>query len=137
MKIVVCGSMTASKEMVEAEKELVAMGHEVVLPRFTHKYASMELQQEMHSESVHNKTTHDLIRKYYDIIQDGDVVLVLNIERKDIPGYIGGNSFLEMGFAHILNKTIYLLNDIPDMIYTDELKAMQPIVINGDYSKII
>ena len=129
--------MTASKEMVEAEKQLQTLGHEVVLPRFTHEYASMELEQEMHSESVRNKMEHDLIRKYYNLIQEGEVILVLNIERKNIPGYIGGNSFLEMGFAHILNKPIYLLNPIPDMIYTDELQAMKPMIINGDYSKIV
>lgn len=35
MKIVICGSMTASKEMVEAEKKLIKAGHVVVLPEFT------------------------------------------------------------------------------------------------------
>jgi len=128
--------MTASKEMVEAEKQLQLNGHEVVLPHFTHEYASMQLEQEMHSESVKNKMEHDLIRKYFDLIKDGDVILVLNVDRKGVAGYIGGNSFLEMGFAHILHKPIYLLNQIPDMIYTDELIAMNPTIINNDFSKI-
>lgn len=129
--------MTAAKEMVAVETKLQALGHEVVLPHFTHEYATMQLEQETHSESVKNKLEHDLIRKYYDLIKDGDAILVLNADKKNIPGYIGGNSFLEMGFAHILQKPTYLLNDIPDMIYTDEIKAMNPIIINGDLSLIV
>jgi len=29
-----------------------------------------------------------------------------------------------------------LLNGIPEIIYSDEIKAMQPTVLNGDLSKI-
>ena len=59
-----------------------------------------------------------------------------NFDKHNIQNYIGGNTFLEMGFAHILKKPIYLLNEIPEMSYTDELRAMQPIVIKGDLLKI-
>ena len=41
-----------------------------------------------------------------------------------------------MGFAHVLNKKIFILNDIPEMIYIDEIKAMQPIILNGNLAKI-
>ena len=41
-----------------------------------------------------------------------------------------------MAFAHILSKKIFLLNPIPDMIYTDEIKAMQPIIVNNDLNRI-
>ena len=62
--------------------------------------------------------------------------MVVNVNKKGILNYIGGNSFLEMGFAHILNKPIFILNEIPEMIYTDEILAMQPVVLNGDLLKI-
>jgi hypothetical protein len=136
MKIIICGSMSASKEMVDTEKKLIALGHTVVLPEFTHEYAQMETIDKMHTESARNKVQYDLIRGYFDKIKEGDAILLVNIERKGIDGYIGGNSFLEMGFAHILNKPIYLLHKIPDMIYKDELEAMNPILLNGDLSKI-
>ena len=58
------------------------------------------------------------------------------MEKKSIPGYIGGNTFLEMGFAHILNKPIYVYNDLPQMPYTDELKSLGSIIINGNLSLI-
>ncbi|MFA5128897.1 MAG: hypothetical protein WC445_02930 [Patescibacteria group bacterium] len=136
MKIVICGSMTFAKEMVAAEKELRKYGHEVILPKFTYDYADMGTSEIVHRESAANKIKHGLIRYYFDEIKGGDAILVLNNERHGIPNYIGGNSLLEMGFAHVLNKEIFLLNPIPEMGYKDEIIAMQPIVLEGDLSKI-
>lgn len=128
--------MSASKEMVEAENKLVALGHSVVLPEFTYDYAKMDMVDKVQTESVRNKVEHDLIRGYFEKIKEGDAILVVNIERKGVDGYIGGNSFLEMGFAHVLNKPIFLLNQIPDLGYKDEIEAMNPVLLNGDLSKI-
>ena len=44
--------------------------------------------------------------------------------------------FLEMAFACVLNKSIYLLNPIPELSYTSELEAMEPIVLDEDLGKI-
>ena len=137
MKIAVCGSMTVSKKMIEVETKLVKLGHSVVLPEFTKEYAKLESADKMHSESAKNKINYDLIRKYFDKIKEVDAILIINETKNNTENYIGGNSFLEAGFAHILNKTIFLLNPLPDMSYTDELVAMKPIVINSDFSKIV
>ncbi|MFH1780595.1 MAG: hypothetical protein ABH841_01110 [Candidatus Nealsonbacteria bacterium] len=137
MKIIICGSMTAAREMVAVEKKLQELGHEIILPDFTYDYANFDTIEKMHAESARNKVAHDLIRGYFEKIKNSDAILVVNIERKGVEGYIGGNSFLEMGFAHILNKPIYLLNKIPEIGYKDELEAMKPTVINGDFNKII
>ena len=112
MKVVICGSMSASKEMVEVENKLKELGHEVVLPGFTHEYAKMDTLSKMHTESARNKVEHDLIKGYFNKIKEADAVLILNVERKGIKGYVGGNSFLEMGFAFVLDKPIYLLYEI-------------------------
>lgn len=136
MKIIICGSMSASKEMVEVKNKLQIHGYEVILPEFTHEYAVMETIDKMHTESARNKVEYDLIKGYFDKIKSGDAVLVVNVEKKGIQGYIGGNTFLEMGFAFVLNKPIYLLHQIPDVGYRDELEAMNPILLDGDVSKI-
>ncbi len=136
MKIAICGSMTLAQKMLGAERELRTRGHKVILPEFVKEYATMENSADRHSESAKNKVQHDLIRQYYHKIADSDAVLVLNEERHGIKNYIGGNSFLEMGFAHVLMKEIYLLNPIPEMFYADEIRAMQPVVINGNYDLI-
>ncbi|HEY4475414.1 MAG TPA: hypothetical protein VJB92_01695 [Candidatus Paceibacterota bacterium] len=137
MKIVICGSMTASKEMIEAETKLKELGHEIILPEFTHQYAAMDTIDKIHTESARNKVEYDLIKGYFEKIKNNDAVLVANVERKGVKGYIGGNSFLEMGFAFVLNKPIYLLHEIPDINYKDEIEAMTPIILNGDFLKII
>jgi hypothetical protein len=50
----------------------------------------------------------------------------------DIKNYIGANTFLELGFAHYLNKKIYLLNPIPDQPYIiDEVLTIDPVVLDG------
>jgi len=136
MKIAICGSIAFAKEMVDIAKELKQGGHKAILPRNTEKYADGRLVGETSHESIQNKTSNDLIRNYFKVIKDSDAILVVNLNKDGIVNYIGGNSFLEMGFAHILGKPIFLLNKIPEMSYNDEIKAMQPIVIDNNLSKI-
>ncbi len=136
MKIVICGSMAFSRKMVEIAEKLKQSGYEAILPRNTENYAKESLKDEINSESTENKIKYNLIREYYSEIKNSDAVLIVNEDKNNIPNYIGGNAFLEMGFAHALNKKIYLLNDIPEMVYTDEVKAMQPITLKGDLDKI-
>ena len=61
--------------------------------------------------------------------------MIYNNTKNKIENYIGGNTLIEMAFAHILNKKIFMHNPIPNMNYKDEIEAMQPIVINGDLTK--
>ena len=70
------------------------------------------------------------------MIGELNAVLVLNPDKKGIKNYIGGNTLIEMGFAYVLDKKIFLYNPIPEMSYTDEIKAMKPIILNKDLSKI-
>ena len=65
MKIVICGSMTASREMIEAETKLKELGHEVIVPDFTRDYAAMDTIDKIHTESARNKVEYDLIRWYF------------------------------------------------------------------------
>lgn len=148
MHIVICGSIDFTPAIKEVADILTKRGHTVDIPltskRIIEKEISMEdflrernLKNKSGAyESAERKINDNVIKRYFDIIQKSDAVLILNREKKRIPGYIGGNTFLEMGFAHVLNKKIFLLNDIPDMSYTDEICAMQPIVLSGDISKI-
>lgn len=58
--------MTASKEMVETEKKLKKLGHQIILPKFTHDYAAMDTIDKIHTESARNKAEYDLIRGYFE-----------------------------------------------------------------------
>jgi nucleoside 2-deoxyribosyltransferase len=123
--------------------QLKENGFEVIIPDGAERILNGEMTLEEFMNKVNKgegtkaKIEHDVIRTYFKKISDSDAILVLNYKKKEIENYIGGNTFLEIGFAHVLNKKIYLLNPIPEMHYKDELVAMQPIVINGDLGKII
>lgn len=136
MKIVICGSMTFVKKMAEIGNNLKKINHEIILPKFTEEYIKIGNLDEIHFESVKNKINHNLIKDYFNEINNADGVLIVNEDKNEIENYIGGNSFLEMGFAHILNKKIFLLNQIPEISFKDEIEAMQPIILDGELDKI-
>jgi len=129
--------MKFSKEMLKIQLDLKSLGYSnVVVPHNTEKYASNELGEETHNDSANNKIEKDLIRTYYQEISSAEAIIIANYDKNGIANYVGGNSFVEAAFAHVLNKKLYFLFDIPEMIYTDELKALQPIILNGDLKMI-
>ena len=65
-----------------------------------------------------------------------DAILVLNFDKKGIVNYIGGNTLMEIGFAHVNDKKVFLLNEVPEVSYTDEILAMYDVILNGDLTKI-
>ena len=136
MKIAVCGSMAFAKEMVDVSTNLKRSGHVCFIPHDAIGHVTGKIKKDSSSEGIHKKIAKDLIRRHHKLIQKSDAILVLNYDKKGTKNYIGGNTFLEMGFAHVLRKPIYLLNPIPDMNYTDEIIAMQPIILDGSLSKI-
>lgn len=135
MKIAICCSITSAKKVMEIKTDLEKLGHEVVLPHNLHLYASGEKRAETRQESTKNKAKDDLIRQFYSEIKDSDAVLAVNLTKNGVENYIGPNTFLEIGFAHVLNKKIFLLNPVPDMPIADEILAIKHTVINGDLSK--
>lgn len=142
MTIAICGSLNFTYEIQSLAEDLRQRGFTVRIPLTSERILRGEvtleqIKQEKNDGSIANRVIgYDAIRAYWEVIQSCDVILVANYEKNGVPNYIGGNSFLEMGFAHISNKKIFLLNDIPTMLYTDEIREMQPIVLNGDLSLI-
>lgn len=128
--------MSHAKAMVATGDKLLERSHEVVFPRNAYEYAADRIAAETHRESTFNKIDQDLIRGHFKEIRHADAILVVNEDKNGIPNYIGGSTFLEMGFAHVLRKKIFLLNPIPEMIYSDEMRAMEPTVIDGDIANL-
>lgn len=132
--------MAFAKEMKKTKVLLEEMGHQASIPEFTDEMIkNPEWHESVHRAGEHHKfkKKYDLIRSHYKKIEKADAILVLNYKKKGVENYIGGNSFLEMGFAHVLNKPIYLMNPLPqNSPYLEEIAAMEPIVLNGDLSQI-
>lgn len=136
MKIGVAGSMQFTEDMINVCNELKKLGHTTFMSKFKDNYIG-KTDEEKEEQKLHDKYTNDAIREFWKPMQDADALLVVNKDKHGIKNYIGGNSFLEMGFAHVLGLKLYLMNPIPDMpYYGTEIIAMDPVVINGDLAKL-
>jgi hypothetical protein len=131
--ITICSSMTLADRIRVVQAELESMGHTVLIPVENEQF---DYQEASDHERAELKREHDLIREHWRKIQRSDAILVLNEDVKGIASYVGGNSFLEMGFAHILALPIYMMQPVPEMPYQSEMDAMDPIVIDGDLSRV-
>ena len=127
MKIAICGSMNFGKEMIELKTKLEQKGHKAIVPENTESYANGTSSVEDKWEKIEL----DVFKSYFEKIKEQDAILVINKDKNQIKNYVGGNSLIEIAFAHILDKKIFLLNPIPKMSYSDEIEAMKPIIING------
>jgi hypothetical protein len=137
MKIGVSGSMQFTDKMFEVCDVLKKLGHDVFMSSFGPNYIGKSAEQ-IEKLKLEDKYRHDAIREFWKPMQSSDALLVLNYDKHGIKNYIGGNTFLEMGFAHVLGQKIFLLNPVPEMpYYGTEIVAMRPVVINCDFSKII
>ena len=137
MKIAICGSMAFTEQMFAAKEELEKLGHEGVVSGFGEQYLG-KTPEEVDELKLHHKYEKDAIREFWEEIKNSDAILVLNYDRKGIPNYIGGNAFMEIGFAYVLNKKIFLLNPIPGIeYYKSEIEAMKPTILNGRLKEII
>ncbi len=125
--------MTLISRIREVQQALEALGHTVYVPVEVEEFDYHDATTEERAELKRN---FDLIRAHWRKIQRSDAILVLNESTKGIERYIGGNSFLEMGFAHILDLPIFLMHPVPTMPYASEMAAMDPIVLDGDLRRI-
>lgn len=136
MKIIICGSISAADEIDQIKLKLEALDHKVEVPEGVKNPTLRARATAETSERAQDKIAHDLIRGYYEKIKLHDAVLIVNPPKKGIEGYIGGNTLMEMAFAHVLDKKLYCLYPLPEMPYTSELIAMQPAILNGDVAQI-
>ncbi len=124
--------------MVEVKDRLEAMNHKVVLPDPGKSHHLRAIKNNNYEDTYLLKRRYDYIRKHYNHIAKADCILIANWDKNGVKNYIGGNAFLEMGFAYILGKTIYMLNEIPDMPSCfHEVKAMEPIILSNNLSKLM
>lgn len=141
MKIHIIGSSKFMHSMVEHRDKLLALGHEGHVHPDYDAFVRGEKQDIIvraleKGEHAQVKKENNYIKAHYDFIVESDAVLALNHDKNGIAGYIGGNTLMELGFAHFHRKKIFLLNPVPQMAYTEEIVACMPTVINGDVNLI-
>lgn len=141
MKITICGSIAFYDDMLKAKKELESNGHEVDLPPIevkdkdgkmipVKKYYELRKNAKESDKWIWERKG-EAMKWHFDKVEWSDAILVLNQDKNNIKGYVGANTLMEMGLALWLGKKIYLMNNIPEMSYTEEIRGMRPIILDG------
>ncbi len=140
MKITICGSSVFGEQMLEYQKKLNDLGHEgIVHPDYKLLLDGEKedvMDQMTNGEHYKAKMAQGYIMWYYNAICESDAILILNFDKKGIKNYIGGNTLMEAGFAYVNKKKIFVLNPLPDISYSDEIKAMGGVILDDDIKKI-
>lgn len=136
MRIGVIGSMQYTERMIDLRDKLIALGHDAYVTTLASPFIG-KTDDEKEKIKLDQKYNLDAIREFWNLMQGADAVLVANYDKHGIKHYIGGNTLMEIGFAHVLNQKIFLLNPIPDIpYYKSEIEAVKPIILNGKLSLI-
>ncbi len=116
MTTCVIGSLREYDRIKDIGDSLKDIGHKVLLP----------LDMSGARIADHLQAKNKFIRGMYDQIKQCDAVLVVNdLPRDGMQGYIGPNTFLQMGMALSLGKRIYALNKWDERLpYNEELQSM-------------
>lgn len=135
MKILIVCSKYFYNKIPKIKGELELAGHEIILPNSYEKpFKEEELKKLNKKEHIIWK--QKMMKSHGPKIKKVDAVLVLNLEKNNIPNYIGGATFMEIVKSWELNKKIFFYNELPNCSFTDELTAINPILINKNLELI-
>lgn len=132
-------STSAYSKIPEIASQLRLQGHEPVMPNcFDDPVWNAD------TDSMNTEEYLAFFKKMYHMSRDQtaqlDAVLVLNYPKSKGPqvqmNYIGASTFLEMYEAFMQDKRIYILFGLPDSLLLDEIRGFNPILLNGNLSKI-
>ncbi|MDP2925841.1 MAG: hypothetical protein Q8N99_05710 [Nanoarchaeota archaeon] len=135
MKIYICTSKHIYNKIPLIKEFLEKKGHIITLPN-SYDFPLKEEEMKKLGREEHAKWKSSMLRLQEEKVKSNDAILALNLEKNGQENYIGGATFLEVYLAWRLGKKIFLYNPIPDNNFKDELCAMNPIIIEGDLSKI-
>jgi len=146
MEITLCGSIAFQDKILSAKERLEKMGHEVQIWPAEIKDENGRLIPVEEYYKIRRAANNDekwvwdrkaeAIFKHFEKVAWSDAILVMNYDKNNVKGYIGGNTLMEMAIAFWLKKKIYLLNQVPELPYKEEILGVKPIIINGDLTKI-
>lgn len=137
--LTVCGSMTKLFEMRSAQEKLSRVPNwTVYIPEAWTKEFEEEIRLGKYKDTADIKIQYGSVKNHYDNVAKADWVLIYNPEKHDVKGYIGPNTFWEVGFVHVLGKQIYTLNDYQqNEAIKDELAATGIVSLDGSLERMI
>ena len=137
MKIMICGSMSFAKEMVELQKQLQDLGYSVSVPSDTELHLEKPGFVDDLDKDMEHIVANNVMRECFNLLAASDAVIFLNLPKNGIDGYMGASALMEIGLAYYLKKKIYLMYPHPDPHqhrWAHEVASLQPTILNGDVS---
>ncbi len=140
--ITICASAAHYKQALEIEAQLKKLGYKTKVPKTagvmkrTGNFDVASYKTWYENKSDYGKKTA-LMKGHLKKIDAADAILVTNFEKNGVPGYIGGNALLEMFYAFLQKKPIYVYNEISEgLAIAEEVYGLNPIFIGGDLTRI-
>ena len=134
MKILLICSKSFYDKLEEYKQNLEKLGHQVFMPNC---HDAPETEAKYRGTPEHYVFKQKMFRQSEETIRNMDAVLVLNFNKNGQENYIGGATFLEIYDAFRMNKKIYFVNDIPNIMLKDELIGFNPTIIGNELERII
>ncbi len=131
------------EKLILIEKELLKVGFKVLVPLSARKMEekgdfSMTGKKAWLKDPnlfYHKKALMDA---HFKKVEAGDAVLVVNMDKGDINGYIGGNVLMEMMLAYWLKKPIYIWKQVePENPFYEEILGMNVQFLNEDLTNLL
>jgi hypothetical protein len=129
MKVLIHASLDLVERMLVAEKILRQKG---VTPFLPDTYRYQHIRDEYHDLETFNRIKNKLSLENMRLVEKCDALYVINEDHRNIKGYIGGNSFLEMCIAFYLSKPIFIAQEFSNELpYSEEVLSFQPTIIGS------
>ena len=135
--ISICGNMAFFGNMQNLKKQLEEIGFKIYIPDPSEQDLP-KLETNSKALTKSQKKSY-FIKRHLEKIKNSSSILVANYKKHGIPGYIGGNTLMEIAYAFAENKDIFILNKLPpkgQLTYLDEITGTMPVVLNQDQYKV-
>ena len=137
MKIFLAASSAFWEKLPEKKAQLEALGHEVLLPSTVKDPELEERVWKSGGHEAHVKLIRGLFEDSEERVGEWcDAIYLLNYEKHNVSGYVGGAAFIELYIAYREHKKIFLENDIEKGPMYDEIMGFDPVFIHGDLKLI-
>jgi len=144
MKIAICSSALFARQSGEIKEKLEERGFEVFLYPQKVEVNGKTIDVGEYYKMRKNNLTQELLKIKRQLIDDhiekiknSDAILVLNLDKGEDRGYVGGNTFLEMGIAHFLGKKVFIWKKPSENLpYFEEIMALNPTSIEENLERV-
>lgn len=129
--------MSFAEDMLNVQKKLHERHFKTYIRQNAADPEKAKIESTLGQAAIELKLSQDFVSDRYAQITSSEAILVLNHHKAGVSGYIGANTLMELGFAHVHHRVIFLWDD-PDSNSSSypEIMAMRPHILHGDLAHV-